>query len=85
MCCAWSSERPAVLGVPAIVEYELRYGLLRLPSPAMKPRMAALEQLLRPLNRLPFDSECAGHATRIRTTREFARVPGLRCQDWHAT
>lgn len=110
----FQAQRPAGLGVPAIVEYELRYGLLRLPPAAMKPRMAALEQLLRPLHRLPFDSECAGHAARIRAaleaegtpigphdlliaatalrhqaelvtrnTRELARVPGLRCQDWH--
>jgi tRNA(fMet)-specific endonuclease VapC len=108
------SLRPADLGVPAIVEYELRYGLLRLPHKAMKPRLAALEQLLQPMRRLPFDEQCAEHAARIRAeleiagtpigshdvliaatalryqadlvtrnTREFARVPGLRCQNWH--
>ena len=33
---------PRDIGVPAIVEYELRYGLLRLPPEAATPRLAAL-------------------------------------------
>jgi tRNA(fMet)-specific endonuclease VapC len=105
---------PAELGVPAIVEYELLYGLLRLPPEAAEPRLAALAALLRPMRVLPFDSECAAHAARIRATleaagtpigphdtliaatalrhqatlvtrnvREFARVPGLQCLNWH--
>lgn len=105
---------PAELGVPAIVEYELRYGLLRLPRDAATPRLAALDQLLRPMRILPFDSECAAHAARIRAdleavgtpigphdtliaatalrnqaalvtrnAREFSRVPGLQCLNWH--
>lgn len=105
---------PADVGVPAIVEYELRYGLLRLPPEAANPRLAALAALLRPMQILPFDSECAFHAARIRVeleaagtpigphdtliaatvlryqatlvtrnVREFARVPGLRCLNWH--
>jgi tRNA(fMet)-specific endonuclease VapC len=105
---------PADLGVPAIVEYELRYGLLRLPQAAATPRLAALAQLLRPLQSLPFDSECADHAARIRAeleaagtpigphntliaatalryqatlvtrnVREFTRVQGLQCLNWH--
>jgi len=106
--------RPAELGVPAIVEYELRYGLLRLPPAASRPRMAALDQLLQPMHRFAFDSQCAERAAEIRAeleaagtsigphdvliaatalrhqaelvtrnTREFARVPGLRCRNWH--
>lgn len=67
--------RPADLGVPAIVEYELRYGLLRLPQDAATPRLAALAQLLRPLQLLPFDSECAAHAARIRAGLEAAGTP----------
>jgi tRNA(fMet)-specific endonuclease VapC len=67
--------RPDDLGVPAIVEYELRYGLLRLPQVAALPRLAALAQLLRPMQRLPFDSECAGHAARIRADLEAAGTP----------
>ncbi len=106
--------RPAEIGVPAIVEYELRYGLLRLPQEAATPRLAALDLFLRPLQLLPFDSECAAHAARIRAgleaagtpigphdtliaatalrhqstlvtrnAREFARVQGLQCMNWH--
>jgi tRNA(fMet)-specific endonuclease VapC len=67
--------RPADLGVPAIVEYELRYGLLRLPQDAATPRLAALAQLLRPMHILPFDSECAFHASRIRVELEAVGTP----------
>ncbi len=67
--------RPADLGVPAIVEYELRYGLMRLPQEAAAPRLAALAQLLRPMQLLPFNSECAAHAARIRVALEAAGTP----------
>ena len=66
---------PAEVGVPAIVEYELRYGLLRLPQEAARPRLAALMQLLQPMQRLPFDSDCAAHAARIRVELETAGTP----------
>lgn len=66
---------PADVGVPAIVEYELRYGLLRLPPEAAQPRLAALAALLRPMQALPFDSACATHAARIRAELEFAGAP----------
>lgn len=105
---------PAEIGVPTIVEYELRYGLQRLPEAAAAPRLDALKRLLRPMHSVPFDSACAAHAARIRAhleaagtpigphdtliaatalrnqatlitrnTREFARVPGLHCLNWH--
>jgi tRNA(fMet)-specific endonuclease VapC len=67
--------RPADLGVPAIVEYELRYGLLRLPEAAATPRLAALTQLLRPMQLLTFDSECALYAAKIRVALEAAGTP----------
>jgi tRNA(fMet)-specific endonuclease VapC len=67
--------RPADLGVPAIVEYELRYGLQRLARVAAEPRLAALAQLLRPMRSLPFDSACAGHAARIRADLEATGTP----------
>jgi tRNA(fMet)-specific endonuclease VapC len=67
--------RPAEVGVPAIVEYELRYGLLRMPSDAAAPRLAALAQLLRPMQLLPFDSECAAQAARIRVDLEALGTP----------
>lgn len=63
---------PADIGMPAIVEYELRYGLLRLPSEAATSRLAALAVLLRSMQILSFDSECAVHAARIRAELETA-------------
>lgn len=67
--------RPADVGVPAIVEYELRYGLMRLSAQAAAPRLAALAQFLQPLQMLPFDSECASHAARIRAELESLGTP----------
>lgn len=67
--------RPIDLGVPAIVEYELRYGLLRMAPEAAAPRLADLARLLQPLQILPFDSECAAHAARIRVALEAAGTP----------
>ena len=67
--------RPGDLGVPAIVEYELRYGLMRLPQEQAAPRLAALAQLLRPMQQLPFDAPCAEHAARIRATLEAQGTP----------
>jgi tRNA(fMet)-specific endonuclease VapC len=69
--------RPADVGVPAIVEYELRYGLLRLPLEAATPRLAALAQLLRPMQKLPFDSECATCTARIRADLEAQGTPSV--------
>jgi tRNA(fMet)-specific endonuclease VapC len=69
------SLSPVDIGVPAIVEYELRYGLLRLPQEAAAPRLAALAALLRPVQILPFDSECAAHAAHIRVELEAAGLP----------
>ena len=109
------SVSPSEVGVPAIVEYELRYGLLRLPAAVAEPRLAALSALLRPMQVLPFDSECAAQAAQLRAAleaigtpigphdtliaatalrhratlvtrniREFSRVAGLSCLNWHA-
>ena len=81
---------------------------------ASSPRLAAFAPLLRPMQALPFDSECAALAARIRAeleangtpigphdtmiaatalryqatlvtrkVREFSRVPGLQCLNWH--
>jgi tRNA(fMet)-specific endonuclease VapC len=66
---------PVDVGVPAIVEYELRYGLLRLPPEAVAPRLEALAQLLRPMHVLPFDSECAACAARLRADLEAVGTP----------
>jgi tRNA(fMet)-specific endonuclease VapC len=67
--------RPADIGVPAVVEYELRCGLMRLPPDAAQTRLAALTQLLRPMQVLPFDSECAAEAARICVELEAAGTP----------
>ena len=67
--------KPAEVGVPAIVEYELRYGLMRLPPEAAASRFAALAQLLQPMQVLPFDSECAEHTARIRAELESVGTP----------
>ncbi len=67
--------RPSDVAIPAIVEYELRYGLLRLPPEAAEPRLQALTQFLRPVHILPFDSACATCAVRIRATLEAAGTP----------
>ncbi|GHU26818.1 ribonuclease VapC [Betaproteobacteria bacterium] len=61
---------PASVGIPAIVEYELRYGLLRLPPEAATLRLAVLEKLLAPMQILPFDAACAQKAARIRCALE---------------
>jgi tRNA(fMet)-specific endonuclease VapC len=66
---------PAEIGVPAIVEYELRYGLLRMPQAAAALRLTALAQLLRPMQLLPFDSECAAQAARLRVDLEALGMP----------
>ncbi|TSE32284.1 Ribonuclease VapC2 [Tepidimonas thermarum] len=67
--------RPGDVAIPSIVEYELHYGLLRLPAAAAEPRRQALSQFLRPVQILPFDSECAACAARIRATLEASGAP----------
>ena len=66
---------PEEVGVPAIVAYELRYGLLRLPPQAARPRLEALEKLLRPMQILAFDAACAEHAATIRCALEKIGMP----------
>ncbi|GAB1385140.1 hypothetical protein MASR1M59_02880 [Melaminivora sp.] len=67
--------RPRDVGVPAIVEYELRYGLARLPPAQAAPRMAALAQLLQPMQCLAFDADCARHAAQLRAALEELGTP----------
>jgi tRNA(fMet)-specific endonuclease VapC len=69
------AARPSELAVPVIVEYELRYGLARLPSKAAAPRVAALDALLGEMQTLPFDRECARHAATLRAALETAGTP----------
>ena len=58
-----------------VLALQLRYGLLRLPPEAAAPRLQALEQLLAPVQLLPFDSECAACAARLRVALEAVGTP----------
>ena len=66
---------PVDVAVPAIVVYELRYGLQRLPREAAAPRLSALLRLLAPMTVLDFDESCAQHAATIRSALEAAGTP----------
>ncbi|MBN9427167.1 MAG: type II toxin-antitoxin system VapC family toxin [Burkholderiales bacterium] len=66
---------PAEVGVPAIVVYELRYGLRRLPPEAAQARLQALDKLLRPLQVLAFDAACADQAATIRCALKREGTP----------
>lgn len=66
---------PSEVAVPAVVIYELRYGLLRLPAAAAQPRLDALDKLLRPLQVLAFDAACANEAASIRCALERQGLP----------
>jgi tRNA(fMet)-specific endonuclease VapC len=69
------SLAPSQLGVPSIVDYELRYGLLRLPHKSAQPRLTALDQLLAPMQYLAFDAPCAEIAASIRAKLEAKGKP----------
>ena len=69
------SLTPADVAVPAIVIYELRYGLKRLPRTAAEPRRSALSRLLAPMRVLDFDARCAEHAAAMRAELESAGAP----------
>lgn len=65
---------PGETGIPAIVEYELRYGFARL-APEARQRQDSLLVVLRAMRSLPFDSDCAEHAAAIRAELEAAGTP----------
>ncbi|MFT3799922.1 MAG: type II toxin-antitoxin system VapC family toxin [Burkholderiaceae bacterium] len=66
---------PSEIAVPAIVVYELRYGLSRLPAEAAQLRLFALQTLLRPLRILDFDAACAEQAASVRSALERQGTP----------
>ncbi len=66
---------PARVAVPAVVVYELRYGLMRLAPQAAQPRLQALETLLAPLRILDFDAACAQTAAMLRSQLESQGTP----------
>ncbi|TAG81451.1 MAG: type II toxin-antitoxin system VapC family toxin [Burkholderiales bacterium] len=66
---------PSDVSIPAIVEYELRYGFERLPEQVRTRGMARLTDVLQALQVLPFDSDCAQQAARIRAALEADGSP----------
>ncbi len=102
---------PSAAALPAMVVFELRFGLLRIRRPRLH---AALESMIGVMGCLDFDLEAATHAADIRAglesagtpialadlliaatarrhgctlvthnTRDFARVPDLKIEDWY--
>lgn len=65
----------AQLAVPAVVAYELRYGLLRLPAEAAQPRLEALNLLLGRMPILEFNEACSRRAAVLRVALEAAGKP----------
>ena len=106
------ARRPADIGIPAIVLYELQVGIAKSSSPEKRTEQLAeltsvvqvlpfhqqearaaadvraeLEKKGTPIG--PYDTLIAGTALAhgavlvSRNTREFARVAGLRVEDWY--
>lgn len=72
---AMQRHTPAQLAVPAVVAYELRYGLLRLPAEAAQPRLEALDLLLGTMRSLEFNEACSRRAAALRAELEGAGKP----------
>jgi tRNA(fMet)-specific endonuclease VapC len=78
--------RMGEIGVSSVVAAELAYGVVK--SGSSRNRQA-LEMFLAPLIILPFDEAVIWAYGQLReaplvtnNTREFARVPGLRLENW---
>lgn len=63
------------IAVPAIVVYELQYGLRRLSDAAAQPRLRALAKFLQFMQIIDIDSNVAEHAARIRVQLEQQGTP----------
>ena len=61
---------PQLFGIPAIVEAELRTGVLKSKKP--RTNRLLLESFLAPFRIIPFDSRCAIEYARIRASLEAA-------------
>lgn len=64
------AKRPRDIVVPALVAYELRYGVARLQNATR--RAARLESFLSATSILPFDDDCARIAGEVRAKLEQA-------------
>lgn len=63
---------PAALALPAVVVYEMRFGLLRVNR---LQQLEALEVVVKSVGQLAFDAEAADHAAGIRLALESAGTP----------
>jgi tRNA(fMet)-specific endonuclease VapC len=66
---------PSQVALPSVVLYELRYGLMRLPAVAARPRLEALSRLIAPMVVLDFDDACAQVAAALRVKLEWEGRP----------
>ena len=67
-----TASAPQRIGLPAIVVYEIRFGLQRA---ARQAHMAAFEKMLQSVTVLDFDAQSAAHAADIRVQLEAAGTP----------
>jgi tRNA(fMet)-specific endonuclease VapC len=58
---------PAQIAIPAVVVFEIRYGLLKTP---IRRIQAQFEELLRWITVVPFDHETTVHAAKVRANAE---------------
>jgi tRNA(fMet)-specific endonuclease VapC len=63
------------IAVPAIVVYELKYGILRLPREAALPRLKALAKFLQFLSIIDVDKKVAELAAQVRVDLETIGLP----------
>lgn len=71
----WHSTSPLEMATSALVAYELRYGLARLPSGAAAARTGCIQRLLQVLPVLVFDDACAEQAAVLRAELEARGCP----------
>ena len=75
---------PARVGVPSVVVYELRYGLMRLAPAAAQSRLEAAGQPIGPHDLFIAATALRNGAALVtRNVAEFSRVPGLEVVNWH--
>ncbi len=67
-----AATSPQQVAVPAIVAYEIRYGLSRSGRPAL---VTAFQHMMQAVAVLSFDAEAAEHAADIRTRLAEAGTP----------
>jgi tRNA(fMet)-specific endonuclease VapC len=67
-----AATSPQQVALPAIVIYEIRFGLRRATRQA---QLAAFESMVQACTILPFDDEAADHAADIRLALESAGTP----------